>query len=230
MYSITFNNITSKNIGVEVVERPAIPNAVRNIEEQSIPGRNGSVFFDYGTYKNINISIKMNYKASPDEWNNKLSEIKRWLIGSGQLYMSDMQGWFYKVKKIELSECDRSSKNVGTFTATFTCDPFKYSDEGQTEINNPASLENEWEESEPIYVIEGNGMCTLSVNDESIVANIADNLTIDTSIPIAYRDSGIISNTSVTGDYDKLKLKPGTNYISVSSGFYLKVKPNWRMR
>lgn len=228
LYSISFNEKTSKEINVEIVSRPAIPSAIRNITEQSIPGRNGSVYFDYKTYKDINISIDMNFKSKPDEWHEHLSNIKKWIVGTGELRLSDMQGYFYKVKKVELSKCERNSKEVGTITAIFTCDPFKYFDNGNEIINNPSIIKNDGIEAEPIYIISGQGMCTLSVNDITIMANVEDNLTIDTSVPIAYRNNGAISNISVQGEIDNLKLKEGDNYISITDGFNLNVRPMWR--
>lgn len=38
----------------------------------------------------------------------------------------------------------------------------------------------------------------------------------------------LISNTSVTGDYDNLILIEGRNKIEITDGFELKVIPNWR--
>ena len=35
-------------------------------------------------------------------------------------------------------------------------------------------------------------------------------------------------NTSVSGDYEELYLKPGENEISITQGFTLTVIPNWR--
>lgn len=228
MYSIEFNDISSKNMDVEIVRRPSIPSAIRNVEEQTVPGMNGSVFFDYNTYQSITIEIEMNFKTTPNNWNNRTSEMKQWIVGQGKLYLSDMQSEFYKVKRAYISKSERSSKNVGTFTAYFVCDPFKYSDEGQELINNPGTLTNSGFESEPLFLIAGSGLVTLTVNDNSVKANISDGITIDVEKEIAYRDTGELSNISVSGDYGDLKLKSGTNVVAVSEGFTLKMIPRWR--
>ena len=81
---------------------------------------------------------------------------------------------------------------------------------------------------DPIYKITGEGECTLVVNDGKMVANIGQNLTIDTGRKLAYREDGTLSNTSVTGDYDNLILIEGRNKIEITDGFELKVIPNWR--
>lgn len=61
-----------------------------------------------------------------------------------------------------------------------------------------------------------------------MVANIGQNLTIDTGRKLAYREDGTLSNTSVAGDYDDLILIEGRNKIKITDGFELKVIPNWR--
>ena len=82
--------------------------------------------------------------------------------------------------------------------------------------------------SHPDYIITGEGVCVLTVNGKSMRANTGQNLTINTDLMIAYRLDGTMQNTAVTGDYQDMYLKEGDNQISVSSGFVLKVIPNWR--
>ena len=57
---------------------------------------------------------------------------------------------------------------------------------------------------------------------------VGQNVTIDTELMIAYRMDGTMENTSVTGDYEDLYLKPGYNEIEITEGFEAKVIPNWR--
>ena len=59
-------------------------------------------------------------------------------------------------------------------------------------------------------------------------ANVGQNLTIDTDRMIAFREDGTVNNIAVSGDYEDLYLKEGDNQISITSGFALKVIPNWR--
>ena len=61
-------------------------------------------------------------------------------------------------------------------------------------------------------------------------ANVGQNITIDTERMIAYRTDGAMQNTAVSGDYEDLYLLEGANQIVITSGFGLKVIPNWRDR
>ena len=89
-------------------------------------------------------------------------------------------------------------------------------------------LYNPYYEAHPMYKITGEGVCTLSVNGQEMRANIGQNLTIDTERMIAYRTDGIMNNTAVSGDYQDLYLREGSNQIEITAGFDLKVIPNWR--
>lgn len=83
--------------------------------------------------------------------------------------------------------------------------------------------------AKPDYLIEGEGICTLTVNGNEMTANIGQNLTIDTYREVSYRtDDGTNNNIAVSGDYEGLFLPTGAVEISITSGFELKIKPNWR--
>lgn len=59
-------------------------------------------------------------------------------------------------------------------------------------------------------------MCTLTVNGNTMTANVGQNLTIDTDRMIAYRSDGTLNNTQVTGNYEDMYLLNGENEISFS--------------
>lgn len=80
----------------------------------------------------------------------------------------------------------------------------------------------------PVYYVQGEGLCVINVNGKDMEANVSGNLIIDTERMLAYREDGTLGNTKITGEYEDLYLKPGRNRISVSPGFILQVKPNWR--
>ena len=73
-------------------------------------------------------------------------------------------------------------------------------------------------------------MCTLEVNGNRMTANVGQNLTIDTDRMVAYRQDGTLQNTAVTGKYEDLYLTEGEIDIGISTGFDLKIIPNWRCR
>ena len=51
---------------------------------------------------------------------------------------------------------------------------------------------------------------------------------IDTDLMITLNNDSAWANTTVTGDYEDLWLKPGSNSFAITSGFTCSLTPNWR--
>mgnify|MGYP000273188996 FL=1 len=124
MYYISLDDVTSVQMGLAVTKRPEFPAPVKNYKEYSIPGRNGKLYEDMGTYEDIQFEIEMNYISSEYQWGIKWHEVKRWLFKSGhkRLSFSDCPDIYYRIKRIELSSNERRVIESGEFTVTVTCD------------------------------------------------------------------------------------------------------------
>ena len=183
---------------------------------------------DNDRYEPIEIPVKFNFIAEENEWNEKFRKAKKWLSGSGELEFSDDTDFFYQVYYTNIEACVREMKKKGSFQAVFTCDPFTYLKNGKHEYDKSEVLYNPYHEAHPMYKITGEGVCGLVVNGQEMKANVGQNLIIDTERMIAYRTDGVMNNAMVSGDYQDLYLKEGSNQIEISSGFSLKVIPNWR--
>ena len=217
-------------MGFALTKRPEFPAPVKNYKEYSIPGRNGKLYEDTGTYEDIQFEIKMNYISSEYQWDIKWHEVKRWLFKSGhkRLSFSDSPDIYYRIKRIELSSNERRVIQSGEFTVTFTCDVYSYLIEGLKKHDIQDVLLNRYDESEPVYFIKGEGMCILNINGRECKCNVGQNLTIDTSLMLSYREDGTLQNSAINADYSELILAEGKNSIAITEGFELKIIPNWR--
>lgn len=230
MYDIIFNGSCARDHGAAVVQRPDMPGPVPRAQSYDIAGRDGALLEFDGTYEDITIEIQMNFLSSPDRWMGRWQGIKHWLYseGDGRLIFSDCPDIFHKVKNVSIETAERTLWRIGSFTVSFTCDPYAYLGSGAVAIPSEDALLNPGCLCHPVYQITGNGRCTLTVNGKEMSAEVGQNLTIDTERMIAYREDGTLMNTTITGDYEQLYLKPGMNQISVTEGFTLMVIPNWR--
>lgn len=228
MFYFTFNNRNNVTLGVEVVTRPSIPAPQLRGEYIQIAGRDGSLFQTDGSYENIEINITLNFFRPPNEWGDTYRQLKAWINGPGILRFSDDSSVFYKVKYSGISEMNRKTRYGAIIEATFILDPFTYLDSGTAILTPQEAKLNPYYLSKPTYYITGQGTATLTVNGNTMTALVGGNLTIDTERMVSYRENGPIENTSVTGYYDDLYLLPGENEISITNGFTLKVKPNYR--
>lgn len=228
LYLVDFNGTTNKEIGL-FATRPNIPVAEYLSESYTIPGRDGDLISYIGGVSDITIPVVFGFFGKPDKWMDKFRAAKRWLLKEdGILTLGDDQQFFYRVKKVTFDEGTREVKDIGEFTVNFLCEGYQYFKQGAYDYDIEEVLFNAYDLCKPVYRITGEGMCTLSVNGNNMVANVGQNLTIDSDLMIAYRTDGAIMNTTVTGDYENLWLNTGANAITITDGFDLKIQPNWR--
>lgn len=228
-FHIEYNDKKDIELGLRVTQRPSVPSPEERTEALTVAGRDGALYVRDGAIEDIEIQISFNYYAKPETWASVWRGVKQWLRGSGKLQFSDDTDYFYKVKKVVIDTNERVVKAGGRFTATFTCDGHMFLESGDI-LTSELNIYNEHETSHPTYYIFGEGACTLSVNGKPFVANVGQSLIIDTERKIAYRNDGVLVNTSVTGDYEELYFKEGDNEITITNGFALKYKPYWRER
>lgn len=228
MFRVTFKGEDSTRHSIIPVRRPDVPAPEENIEEITVPGRDGILTISEGTYKQIVIPIEFNYMSDPDRWGEIFRRAKKWLTGSGKLIFSDDAGHFYKALYCRITDTERRSHRIGAFTAEFTCDPYIYCSEGEKEIQATGEIYNPGARCCPIYRIAGEGLCEISVNGNIFRANIGQEIIIDSEKMLAYKNDGTSRNTDVNGDYSDLWLIPGDNTISVTPGFFISMQPGWR--
>lgn len=231
MYDIQFNGKTGTSVGVIVQSRPNIPTAEKIYETIDIPGRDGVLYRDTGTVKDIKIEVSLAFREQdPDTWMEKFRAVKKWLLSSvnNKLSFTDDQNYFCRVKKVVIGNAERTVKRQGKMTVAFWCEGYMYLQIGTKEQPISVLLNNPGERCWPVYKIAGEGMCMVTINGKQIKANVGQNLTIDTERKLAYRTDGTMQNTSISGNYEDMALNPGKNSISVTDGFVLTAIPNWR--
>lgn len=229
MFYFLINDKPNTNYNFVVTKRPNIPSTSKDYNEYNVPGRDGVLYQDLGTIQDIVINIECNYISNPDTWHYRWKQIKKWILNTGnkRLTLSDDLDYYYRIKKIEISENERKIIQSGEFTISFTCEGYNYLISGLNTINY-TNVFNLYERSKPIYKIVGEGLCTLSVNGNDCICNVGQNLTIDTYLKICYREDGTLQNTAIKADYNDLELIEGENTITITEGFELTIIPNWR--
>lgn len=222
---ICFNGETGKDYGVFLYDIPVISSSNESYTSTVIAGRRGASIVRTGAIDNITISCIftiLHKKFMPN-----LRIIKGWLRGKGKLTFSETSDTYYDVLFIEHGEIERDLLRFGKFTVTFICYPYEFLDSGEIPQVANQSIQNDYDESYPEYIIEGEGKCELTVNGNKLSANIGQNLIIDTRRLISYRKNGDLMNTSVVGNYADMHLIPGANQVLITNGFTLKVIPHW---
>ena len=230
-YGFQTDQLYSASFGVRVIDSyPVIQNGSPSYTQTSIPGRRGTLTESDGTYSDtiifMDCDITLIDEVSVDLQYQRFITL---LMQSKKLILEGMETRYFQIKKVEVSDYERYSDISIEFSLTFTCDPGVYLLSGdffESVSNN--QIINIYSMCEPVYRIEGTGSCTLTINDKELKCNVDGTIYIDTEKQEVVLESGQLSNTLATGDFDDLYLKTGINSVSITPGFALKVKPRWR--
>ena len=232
MFYFIFNNKKNIDLGIKVVKRPNIPIPERNIELKSLKGRDGSLTRDYKTYNDIKISVSLNFISGENDFINKGAEIGDWLynINDNKLIFSDNEKFYYKVKKIECKDIERSLKIIGKFIVTFVCDPYKYYiDNNEIEITNSTEIVSPIlvESSKPLITVFGAGDINLTINNKRVqLEKVDENIIIDSVLKECYKGKDNL-NYKMHGEFPKLIR--GSNTIEITGTIEkIIIKANWR--
>lgn len=193
-------------------ERPVIPTPEMDYEAIDVPGRDGSLTIEKG-YKDISFECHYNVLES---YNIKalMRKIKAFFLGKTRLQFSD-DTVYYKIKQVVVSEVANEEEGYGTFTVSFTCDPFQYALTSSFDLRATGSVDNPGSyRSLPYLRIYGSG--TLTINGKSLVLrDVTDYIELDCELWNAYKGREDM-NQHMTGEFPILV--PGRNTVSWSGG------------
>lgn len=204
MDSFTFKNILSSTYGIIVQELPSIIRPKMRTETIVIDGRDGEIINNLG-YEAYDKSILIGIKS-----NQYINNINPWLVGSGDLILSDEPTMIYKASVVDAIELSRLI-DYKTANIKFRVHPFKYlKDELVTEnltVTNQGNVT-----SLPLITITGSGVVHLLINGyETCILTIDGYLTLDSEKQEAYK-AGVLKNRQMTGSFPSFL--PGQNVIS----------------
>ena len=141
---IYFNGISSKDIGIEVETYPRYEIPEKNVTTYEIPGRNGNIVVDNGTFKNAITSYDVSFLTEDGEYNSQIHKIAAWLYSpSGYAILEDSYDIeHYRMARISSStDFENLFNKAGKATLEFDCKPQRFLKNGdksriiKTEIN-----------------------------------------------------------------------------------------------
>ena len=228
-YTVQFGDYTNHDYGL-FATRPDIPSTEWAYKETTVPGKDGALVTYDGTVVDIPIKITFGFTCDQCEWGASFRAAKSWLLSrkSGTLTLGDDASVFYRVKPVSVDTAERAVWEFGQFTATFICEGYQYIGGGRDFLPVADAQFNPYLPCKPVYKITGVGTAILTVNGNKLEAVVQTDCVIDTDKLIAYTTSGQRKNKDITGDFEDFVMQSGKNEVSISDGFTLEIKPNWR--
>ena len=158
-----YNNIDSRQYGI----LQKVPYRTRSEQSSSIisiPGKTEPIFKTAEQYKETTLQLTLSITHR-----EKISDIYKWLSGTGILILSDDLTKYYNVKTCSEIVPEYISVRTCQIPVSFICKPFTYAVNDQiTEYNTTADIENNGTYySEPLIKIYGTGDLTLTLNGET---------------------------------------------------------------
>ena len=212
---ITFGGIASDTIKIVVEEPPEYHFPARDYEAVHIPGRNGDLVLDSGSYQNVPREYKIAIVDKQGDANevNPLTDfmdiippVSTWLhSGSGYQRLED--SYDKNVYRLAYYKDDGSIENIlgkaGRCTISFDCKPQRFLKSGETPItftslSSMAITAGVWYSGKalPLITITGSGSLRLVENiagvgkvSDMTITNIDGSVTIDSDTQNVYKGS-----------------------------------------
>lgn len=242
----SFNGVSSSSFGLQIQSKRIFDAPLLEQTLQPVPGRDGDLLLKGSRLGNVIVSYTCFFKEnSITNLASQIRRIKAWLYSSKNQYaiLTDAYdpAYFRYALLREAVTIDEQLNKLGIFTVTFTCLPYKYSIDGQTELtaaNKTLTVANpESFEALPVIKVTGSGAFTLTVSGTGSACTVtlantgstSRQIIFDSSRMLVYADAALLTSLCTFSSGFPV-LKPGSNTVRVTgSGVTaLSVIPGWR--
>lgn len=225
---ITFGGIASNTLKIVVEEPPEYHFPARDYEAVHIPGRNGDLVLDSGSYQNVPREYKIAIADKQGQANevNPLTDfmdivpaVSAWLH-SGSGYQRLVDTYDDGVYRLAYYKDDGSVENIlgkaGRCTISFDCKPQRFLTSGDTSTqvtfsgsSATASMVNPTIQTAlPKISIVGSGTIRITITNTYAVSNICD-------MTISNIDTGIIIDSETQNVYmNSVSMNPNVEFIT----------------
>lgn len=231
---IIFNGISSQDFHIQVEHPPEYDAPEKDYDITHVPGRNGDIIIDKGSFKNTTRTYQIAIGSLQKEFAPMANSISEWLHSANN-YARLEDTYEPEYYRLALYKDSLAVENILGHAArtkiSFSCKPQRFLKHGDYPIKTTSSvsLHNPTNfKALPIITVNGNGGATLRIGDYTvIISNITGSLTINSEIQDIYR--GIVNQNFVaTLNNGFPQLVPGDNEISYSGGITsMEVIPKW---
>lgn len=232
---IVFNNIPSSEVGVVVEHFPDWVYPSRDVEVYHVPGRNGDVIIDSGSYQNVVQPFEIAFGDYDERYTPRAYAVSKWLhsaTGYARLETSYEPEYYRMAYYQEENGFDNILMKAGRSTVNFICKPQKFLKSGEkpisiterTTLYNPTGYI-----ALPTIDVYGTGAASVTVGEIVVkISDIKNHITIDCEEQNAF-DGSVNRNADISIDYGKFpKLNPGDNIVTFTGSVTkMEVKPNW---
>ena len=225
------DGIDAASAGIHLQKPIVFSEAVPNIESKTIPGRNGALIFDTGSYKNRIGSASC--FCLQEDVEAAVSSAGRFLMGGHgyrRLETSDDPDHYWMARVKNSPQIEMRLRVIAPFEIEFDCKPQRFlkSGENKTSFTASGSISNQYGQTAlPLIALYGNGTGKLTIGSCIVeVKNLDRVLYLDSDTQNAYNDNG---NQNMNVNAPSFPTLPdGETQIAFSGGINrVEIVPRW---
>lgn len=235
---IIFNGIPSTNYGIHVETPPVYATPERDYEVVHIPGRNGDLVIDNGSYKNVTRKYSISVGEIDGNFTTLAAGVSEWLhsaSGYARLEDSYESDYFRLAYYVADSEMENLFHQAGKMLIEFNCKPARFLKAGERAVpfTTDGSISNPtFQKSFPKLTVVVSGSGTLTIGDQTITISGLTNSTrmvIDSELQDVYEEGSLTNLNSKVSFSDGFPLlSPGVNTITFTGSITsVEVIPRW---
>ena len=234
---IIYNGKSSKEVDLEVETFPAYTSPKRSYDKVTIPGRNGDIIVDNGSWENVSRTYSVSVGSRHRDYTEMVNKISEWLHSSFtycRLEDSYEPEYFRLAAFLDEIEFSNIYNQGAKADITFDCKPQRFLKVGEETITltaqsktktllNPTSFE-----SSPLITVYGTGAGSITVGTYTIDISAIDTaVTIDCDLEDAYYGN-TNKNPTIKPVRGFPRLAPGETNIGFSGAITkVEVIPRW---
>ena len=224
-----FRGKNSLDMGVIVTSMPDVYKPKRRVSTQEIPGRDGVLHVEEGTYENYSkvVACAVVKRAN-------LDSICVWLDGSGEAIFSTEPDKVYRVRVDYQISIGKMLQYFQKLQVTFDTFPFKYSVNAADDfvvLTKPALLRNRGTvAAEPKIKIYGTGSVVLTINGKEYrLDGLQESVVLESEMMEVLDGAGVTYTPPDLDDDLFPRLEVGNNEISWTGNVEkIEIEPRWR--
>lgn len=231
---ITFNGIASNKLGIQVEHPPGYETPKKDYEIVHVPGRNGDVYIDKGSYQNVSRTYDIAIGSADADFASIANTISEWLyapVGYARLEDTYELDYYRLAAYSDATDIKNILTHAGRVTIAFDCKPQRFLKSGEKSVTFTAkgTLSNPTKfEALPTIIVKGSGKGVLQIGKYTVtISDINSLVTIDCELQDAYNGTAN-RNSTITLSDGFPKLVSGSNSITFSGGITsVEVIPKW---
>ena len=225
------DGVDAASAGIHLQKPIVFSEAVPNIESKTIPGRNGALILDTGSYKNRSGSASC--FCLQEDVEAAVSSAGRFLMGGHgyrRLETSDDPDHYWMARVKNSPQIEMRLRVIAPFEIEFDCKPQRFlkSGENKTSFTASGSISNQYGQTAlPLITLYGNGTGKLTIGSCIVeVKNLDRVLYLDSDTQNAYNDNG---NQNMNVNAPSFPTLPdGETRIAFSGGINrVEIVPRW---